>query len=232
MAVREVEVTPVSANVTGAAGGHANCTCVFGPKPDPVITTVTFPSPALRFGILIVTEPTGRVNGPDRTPSGVSTVNATLPVCVSSDAGTTAVNCVAPLNVVGTDCPFQLTVTPSKKFRPVIVIVVDAAPTAIELGLTESITGTGRTINGRAFDTCPFGLLTLTCTVPAATIADAGTLTVREVVRPNPDPEAGLKRLSPNRTVAPGKKPLPVTVKSKPCAVAVLLSGFNEKIRN
>jgi hypothetical protein len=123
---------------------------------------------------------TGNVQVPELPPPGDGLVTVTLTdaALVISLAGTCAVSCVLPTNVVVRATPFQLITAPLTKFVP-LAVKVKAAPPAFALaGDNELIVGRGLLIgNVHAPEVPPpgAGFVTVMLAVPVLLMSLAGT---------------------------------------------------------
>jgi hypothetical protein len=77
----------------------------------------------------------------ESSPLALSTVTAKAPGSASRDAGTDAVICAGPANVVASGDPFHRTVLFQANSEPVTVRVRESVPAAAEVGLTVATVG-------------------------------------------------------------------------------------------
>jgi hypothetical protein len=170
---------------------------------------------------------------PDETTAFCVTVTLAVPTLAISAAGTAAVNCVAPTNVVVSEVVPHWTLAPETKFKPFTVRVKSVPPAAAELGLRLAIDGgfglivkvaaaegpalvvtttlkfpaVARKDEGTAVVTC----VALTLTIPVAAIKPAGTEAVSTMLLT----KVVVRGVVPQLTIAPEVKLEPVTVKVK-----------------
>src|SRR4029453_5704292 len=110
----------------------------------------------------------------DTLPSGLATVTWAVPAAAMSAAVIAAVSWLALPNVVTRPLPFHRTLAPLTKFEPGTVSGNPGPPACAELGDKAPRVGGGGAlvmVNGRAFDTLPSGLATVTWAVPAAAMS-------------------------------------------------------------
>jgi hypothetical protein len=74
--------------------------------------------------------------------AGLTTVIDAVPAVATREAGTVAVNCVAEINVVVSEVPFQSTVEVETKFVPLTVKVNCGPPAVAQVGLIAVVVGT------------------------------------------------------------------------------------------
>jgi hypothetical protein len=115
---------------------------------------------------------------------GLFTVTGAVPGEAMAAAGMAAVNCVALTNVVIGAIPPKLTVEAATKFVPLTVRAKGALPASTPVGEIIVIVGTRFVllvmVKFAAFEVPPpgVGLVTVTATVPAEAMAEAGTAAV------------------------------------------------------
>ena len=206
------------------------------PETNPLPLTVSVkaaPPPNTVFGLNVLSTGTPfKIENElafDTPPPGAAfaTVISALPDAVKSLAGMAAVNCVALTKVVARALPFQRTVEPLTKPVPLTVSVIPLLPAVAEAGDNPLIVGAGLLIvNDSEFEAPPLVAATETLAVPAAVISLAGICAVSCV----PLTKVVVRLLPFQRTVAPLRKPEPVTVKVKPAPPAMAAFGVKVAI--
>lgn len=155
----------------------------------------------------------------DALPPVFVTVTPALPPLAIRLAETAAVNCVELTNVVVSAVPFQFTTAPLRKLVPFTVSVNAAPPAGVEAGFRLVIVGVGIVMEKLvAVDVLPPEFATVTLALPPLAISAAITVAVNCVLLTN----VVVSPVPFHCTVAPERKPVPLTVsmKSDPPAFA------------
>jgi len=196
-------------------------------KPVPLTVSVKAVPPAVaELGLILLMTGVGGVTGkearPEVTLPGLMTVRlAVLGVAIKL-AGTAAVNCVALTKLVTSAAPFQFTVAPDTKPMPLTVSVKAVPPAVAEVGLKLVMIRLVLIWKDCDLEATLPGLITVTLAGTAVAIKLAGTAAVNCVA---------LTKLVTSAvpfqfTVAPDKKPVPLTVSVKAAPPAVAEAGL------
>ena len=158
---------------------------------------------------------------------GLVTVMLAVPFDAIKALGTIALSWDADTLVVARGVPFQLTVELATNLLPLTVSVNAAPPCVAEVGLIEVMVGAGLLmVKITALEVVPSALTTVTLTVPAVAMSDAGT----EAVSLLAELKVVVKAAPFHLTVAPLRKLLPFTVSLNAEPPAVALLGLIEEI--
>jgi hypothetical protein len=165
----------------------------------------------------------GKLVDADGLPPVFVTVMPALPPLAIRLAGTEAVNCVALTNVVVSPVPFQFTTAPLRKLVPFTVSVNAGPPAGVVAGLRLVIVGVGMVIEKLVdVDVLPPEFATVTLALPPLAIRLAATVAVTCVLLTNVVASA----VPFHCTVAPDRKPVPLTVRVKPDPPAFAEAGL------
>jgi hypothetical protein len=203
-------------------------------KPVPVMVTVVCAEPrALALGDVAftvgLTIAAFTVNTPVPVPvppSGFVIVTVCAPSVALAPTVTGTVSDVALTKVTAPRVMFASpneTVAPDTKPVPVIVTVVGPVPRFIALGDAEVTVGAASTVNTLAEPVPPSGFVTVTVCAPSVALAPTVTGTVSDVALTKVTAPR-VMFASPNETVAPDSKPVPVMVTvvcAEPCPLAL-----------
>lgn len=174
---------------------------------------------------------TVNVEIPDVPPPGVGldTVTLNVPAAAICAAAMAAEICVALMNVVAVAVPLKFTTEDELKFVP-FTVNAKAAPPAVPLvGEIVVMVGTGLlTAKGCAADgpVVGAGLVAVTLMVPVFVISAAGIVAVICVALT----KVAARELPLKETVAPDKKPVPLTVNVKEAPPTIALLGESDVI--
>ena|ERR1700730_5460407 len=160
-------------------------TCDVDTKPVPLTVRVNAAPPCVALeGWSLVNDGTGllmlKVKALEVPPPGAvfTTVTFAVPAVLMSLAGTVAVSLMLLTNVVANFAPFHSTEDVETKFDPLTVSVKVAPPAKALVGESVVAFGTGLlTVKVAGAEVPPpgAGLLTVTLTVPAVAMSEAGT---------------------------------------------------------
>lgn len=149
-------------------------------NPVPVTLKLNAPEPAIALcGAMLVSVTAELIVNVRGAGCGtLLSVMAAVPALAISDAGTVADSCPELMKLVGTTVPFHVTCIPDAKFKPFTVSANDGPPAVAELGERKVSTGAGLIVKVTGGGgVCP-ACVTVTGTVPAAVISEAGTFAV------------------------------------------------------
>ncbi len=177
----------------------------------------------LRLVIVGVGALMGNATAVNGVPDKLTAVMLALPALAIKLAGTAAVSCAELTNVVVSAVPFHCTLAPERKLVPLTVSVNPAPPAVAEVGLRLVIAGVGALMgNATAVDGVPDKLTAVMLALPALAIKLAGTAAVNCAELTN----VVVSAVPFHCTVAPERKPVPLTVNVNPAPPAVAEVGL------
>ena len=223
-----VAVNCVALTNVVASAVEFHCTTAPEAKPVPLTVSVKAGPPAVAtFGlrdVITCIAAMVKVAPADVTPFS-TTVTFAVPTAAMRLAGTWAVNCEALAKLVVSAVPFHCTMALETKPVPLTVSVKAAAPAVAVFGLRDVMTGPAAMVNVAPADVTPFST-TVTVTVPGEAMRFAGTWAVNWLEFTKVVVSAVLFHW----TIAPERKPVPFTVRTKAGPPAVAAGGLRELI--